>query len=203
MKKSTLIAIAAVLTLAVAALYVLHFTGIGSCKTENNDSATGAAQDASGSIVYIQIDSLLAHYDLFLDLNEDLNAKAKVIDDDLTKKGRAFEKDVTNFNEKVQKGLITRSQAETQQSQLEARQSELEQYAQQKQVEIQEENQVMLNRVLDAIKTFLSDFRVANNYDLILTTDGSSNTVIDGTSALDITQAVVNGLNEEYAKTIK
>ena len=54
----------------------------------------------------------------------------------------------------MQKGLITRSQAETQQNQLAARQQELEQYAQQKQLELAEENQVMLNRVLDALRTY-------------------------------------------------
>ena len=70
-------------------------------------------------------------------------------------------------------------------------------------MELAEENQVMLNRVLDALKTFLAEYRVLNNYDLILTTDGSSNTIIEGTSALDITNDVVEGLNREYDKSRK
>ncbi len=203
MKKTSLI-ITTVLALAVAALYVLYFTGAGAGKPNKKKAATSESTEvASGSIVYFRIDSLLQHYDYFLDLQADLEAKAKVIDDDLTKKGRAFEKDVTNFQEKVQKGLITRSQAETQQNQLAARQQELEQYAQQKQVEMQEENQVMLNRVLDAIKTFATEYRIENNFDLILTTDGTSNSIMDGSSALDITNAMVEGLNQEYAVTKK
>jgi len=44
---------------------------------------------------------------------------------------------------------------------------------------------------------------VLNNYDLILTTDGNSNTIIEGTTALDITKDVVEGLNREYAKSRK
>ncbi len=202
MKKTSLI-ITVLLALAVAALYVLHFTGIGTGKPAAVESEPGLSEVPTGNIVYIRMDSLLNKYDLFLDLQTDLNAKARIVEDDLTKKGRAFENDVTSFQEKVQKGLITRSQAETQQNQLASRQQELEQFAQQKQMELAEENQVMLNRVLDALKTFLAEYRVLNNYDLILTTDGNSNTIIEGTTALDITKDVVEGLNQEYAKSRK
>jgi outer membrane protein len=202
MKKTSLI-ITVLLALAVAALYVLHFTGIGPGKPAAVETEPGLSEVPTGNIVYIRMDSLLNKYDLFLDLQTDLNAKARIVEDDLTKKGRAFENDVTSFQEKVQKGLITRSQAETQQNQLASRQQELEQFAQQKQMELAEENQVMLNRVLDALKTFLAEYRVLNNYDLILTTDGNSNTLIEGTTALDITKDVVEGLNREYAKSRK
>ncbi|MDD4919849.1 MAG: OmpH family outer membrane protein [Bacteroidales bacterium] len=199
MKKSSLI-ITILLALSVAVLYVLHFTGLGTGKSIVDKSDTLGSETPSGSIVYIRIDSLLNTYDFFLELQADLAEKARIVEEDLNKKGRAFENDVNNFQGKVQKGLITRSQAETQQSQLAARQQELEQYAQQKQMELTEENQVMLNRVLDALKTFLAEYRVMKNYDLILTTDGNSNTVIDGVTSLDITKDVVEGLNLEYAK---
>jgi len=202
MKKTSLI-ITILLALAIAALYILHFTGIGTGKPAIMESETGLSEVPNGNIVYIRMDSLLNQYDLFLDLQTDLNAKARIVEDDLTKKGRAFENDVTSFQEKVQKGLITRSQAETQQNQVAARQQELEQFAQQKQMELAEENQVMLNRVLDALRTFLAEYRVLNNFDLILTTDGSSNTIIEGTTSLDITKDVVEGLNQEYAKSRK
>jgi len=202
MKKSSLI-ITILLALSIAVLYVLHFTGLGTGKSMADKPDTQGTETLSGSIVYIRIDSLLNRYDFFLELQADLTEKARIVEEDLTKKGRAFENDVNNFQEKVQKGLITRSQAETQQNQLAARQQELEQYAQQKQMELAEENQVMLNRVLDALRTYLSEYRVMKNYDLILTTDGNSNTVIDAVTSLDITKDVVEGLNIEYAKSRK
>jgi len=202
MKKSSLI-ITILLALAIAALYVLHFTGIGTGKPVADKDDMQGSETLSGSIVYIRIDSLLNAYDFFLELQADLAAKARIVKEDLNKKGRAFENDVTNFQDKVQKGLITRAQAETQQAQLAARQQELEQYAQQKQVELAEENQVMLNRALDALKTFLAEYRLLKNYDLILTTDGTSNTVIEAVSSMDITKDVVEGLNREYSKSGK
>jgi hypothetical protein len=42
-----------------------------------------------------------------------------------------------------------------------------------------------------------------NNHDIILTTDESSNTIIEATKSLDITKEVVEGLNKEYAKSRK
>ncbi|NLA16000.1 MAG: OmpH family outer membrane protein [Bacteroidales bacterium] len=202
MKKTSLI-ITVLLTVGLAVLYVLHFTGTGGKSGIADKPEREPGEISVSNIVFVRIDSLLNTYDLFLDLQADLSAKARIVEDDLTKKGRAFENDVNNFQEKVQKGLITRSQAETQQNQLAARQQELEQYAQQKQMELAEENQVMLNRVLDALKTFLAEYRVLHNYDLILTTDESSNTIIEADRSFDITKEVVEGLNREYAKSRK
>ena len=124
MKKTSLI-ITILLAIAIAVLYILHFTGIGTGNVASVKKDSDSTDVAAGPVVYIRTDTLLNHYDFFKDLQADLSTKAKIVEDDLNKKGRAFEKDVANFQEKVQKGLITRSQAETQQNQLAARQQEL------------------------------------------------------------------------------
>ena len=189
-----------VLAAAVIALYVLFFTGkcdkTPGSPLENQESLTMAGEN---SIVYIQVDSLMNQFDMFHALRTELEAKAKLIDDDLTKKGRAFERDVADWNEKVQKALITRSQAEAQQQQLEARQQDLQQFSQQKQMELAEEEQVLLNRVLDELKTYLATYNETHNYSLIITTSGATNNVIIGNPGLNITKDVVSGLNAKYA----
>ena len=78
---------------------------------------TGAVAP-QGSIVYIQLDSLINQYDMFNDLRSELESKAQAIQDDLTKKGRSFESAVKDFQTKIEKGLLTRSQAEEQQQKL-------------------------------------------------------------------------------------
>jgi len=189
-----------VLTAAVIALFVLFFTGKDNKPSFSaSEGQESMALPGEGSIVYIQVDSLMNQFDMFHALRTELEAKAKLIDDDLTKKGRAFERDVNDFDEKIQKGLLTRSQAETQQQQLAARQQELQQYGQQKQMEIAEEEQVLLNRVLDELKTFLASYNETHNYALILTTSASTNNVIIGNKGLNITKDVVIGLNAKYA----
>ena len=202
MKKSSLI-ITILLALAVAVLFVLHFTGIGTGTTvhERSDQETG--EIPTGNIVYIRIDSLLNSYNFFQDLQSDLNAKARIVEDDLTKKGRAFENDVNSFRKRFKKGSSQDPRQRPSKTSLLPVSRSWNSMRSKNKMELAEENQVMLNRVLDAIKTYLAQYRVMNNYDLILTTDGSSNTVIDGSPSLDITKDVVAGLNSEYAKSRK
>ncbi len=69
MKNSQLI-VNIVLVLAIAGLYVLYFTGIGqpAAAGANNITAVEGEKAPAGSIVYIQIDSLMNAYDMAHDL---------------------------------------------------------------------------------------------------------------------------------------
>lgn len=196
MKKSSII-INAVLAAAVIVLFILHFTSKSSAP-ETQDP-TGE-KPSFGSVVYIQIDSLLSKYDMFNDLKSELESKAQVIQDDLDKKGRAFQRDIKDFDEKVKKGLITRSQAEAQQTQLANREVELRQFSNQKQMEMAEEEQVLIRRVMDAVEKYLEKYNAEKKYALIINTQGTS-TVLKGDPMLNITNEVVQGLNEEYVAT--
>lgn len=188
-----------VLVVAVAVLFVLFFSNNKSNKSETVASETSAAQ--KGDIVYIQIDSLINNYDMFNDLRSELESKATKIQNDLNKKSRAFENDAKDFEEKLNKGLLTRSQAESMQASLLQRQQELQNYTQQKQMEMAEEETVMVNKVMDSIKTYVKKYNGTHQYALILTTSATTQVVMEGNVSLDITQDVLAGLNEEYIKT--
>ena len=189
-----------ILTVAVAAI-------ICSCNATGNTgtvqpAGTGAAVAApQGSIVYIQLDSLVSQYDMFNDLRSELESKAQAIQDDLTKKGRSFESAAKDFETKIAKGLLTRSQAEEQQQRLVERQQNLQNLSQQKQLEMAEEEAVMMRKVMDAVQTLIDKYNQEKGYALILTTSAASTTVITGNPSLNITQDVLNGLNEEYIKS--
>lgn len=197
--KNLSVVLNSVLVVAVVVLFVLFFTNNKSNKNEAVAVEAGVAQ--KGDIVYIQIDSLINNYDMFNDLRSELEGKATKIQNDLNKKSRAFENDAKDFEEKLNKGLLTRSQAENMQASLLQRQQELQNYTQQKQMEMAEEETVMLNKVMDAIKTYVKQYNEAHQFALILTTSSSTQVVIEGDPSLDITQDVLKGLNEEYIKT--
>ena len=198
MKKVNLI-LNIVLVLAVAALYVLHFTG--NSKTEHTASAEDSRITAgSGDIVYINLDTLVNQYDMYNDLRTELESKVSTIENDLNKKGRALENDMKSFQEKMQKGLLTRSQMETMQNDLMARDQELRNLSQQKQMELAEEESVMYNRVMDAIRTYVDNYNKDKQFSLILTTTAATNSIISGDQGLNITTEVINGLNQEYIR---
>ena len=73
----------------------------------------------------------------------------------------------------------------------------------QKQQEIAEEQQVMMNQIGDAIKTFLDKFNEEHKYAMIIATQGSvlPAPVATGDPDLDVTDAILAGLNDEYIQS--
>ncbi|HIZ85157.1 MAG TPA: OmpH family outer membrane protein [Candidatus Coprenecus stercoravium] len=198
MKKINLI-INIILILAVAALYVLHFTGQGT--SANEPKATGSSTSApEGAVVYINLDSLVNQYDMYNDLRSEFQNKLSAIENDINKQGRALENDIKSFNEKMQRGLLTHSQAESISNDLGMRDQELRNMAQQKQMEMAEEESVLYNKVMDAIITYVDKYNSDGRFSLILSTTAATNSVLDGDPGLNITEDILKGLNEEYIK---
>ncbi len=198
MKKFNLI-LNIVSVVAVIALFVLYFTD-KSCADKASTSSKESVSAQAGDIVFIDLDSLVNQYDMYNDLRSELEGKLGAIENDLNKKGRSLENDIKSFQEKMNKGLLTRSQAETMGNDLAMREQELRALTQQKQMEMQEEEAVMYNRVMDAINTYVDAYQAQMGYSLVLSTSLATNTVLSADHGLNITYAVVEGLNAEYVK---
>ncbi len=169
-------------------------------------AAPAAASDttaAPGSIVYFDIDRVMQGYDMFNDLNSVFETKASGIQSEIDRRGKKLEKDAADFQNKVDKGLLTQSVAQVQYQKLQEQQTQYQQYAVTKQQEMAEENQVMMNQIADAIATFVKEFNVEHKYALILTTSGNimSTPVVTGDERLDITDEILAGLNAAYIKS--
>ena len=136
----------------------------------------------------------------FPDLRSVVETKVQNIQAEVNRRGKKLENDVLDFQNKIDKGLLTRTNAEVQGQKLQQQELEFNNYAAQKQQEIQEEQVVMMNQLGDAIKTFIDKYNEEKQYAMILTNSGGA-PVITGDAALDITDDVLAGLNEEYIKT--
>ena len=66
-----------------------------------------------------------------------------------------------------------------------------------------EEQSVMINQIADAINTYLQKYNEVKQYAMIVSTQGNilSAPIASGDAALDITDELIAGLNEEYIKT--
>ena len=188
-------------SLALAAAITLCILFLQSGKKGNNaENATETEiQAEKGAIVYVDLDRILQEYDMANDLRSVVETKVQNIQAEVTRRGKKLENDVNAFQDKLNKGLMTRSVAEVQGQKLQQQEQEFNTYAQQKQNEINEEQVVMMNQLADAIKTYLDTFNETMQYAMILTNQGGA-PVITGDSALDITDTVIAGLNEEYIK---
>ena len=198
--KNTSLILSIISLIAVVAFGILTLTK-GNSKAEA--AAEGEATEAAaskGDIVYVDLDRILMEYDMANDLRSVVETKVQNIQAEVNRRGQKLEKEVTSFQEKIEKGLLTRSVAEAQNQKLQQQDIEFQNYAAQKQQEIQEEQIVMMNQLGDAIKTFIDKYNEEKQYAMIITNSNGA-PVITADAALDITDDVLAGLNEEYIKT--
>jgi outer membrane protein len=199
MKKSGII-IQAVLALAVIVLYVLYFTGKGS-----GNSLSGASTDSTsvklsqGSIAYVNLDSVVARYDMTKALSKELEEKGKKFDTELNQKSKAWQSSVQDFQYKAQRGLEVSSRLQEMQRQLQEDQQKLLGLRDTYGAQLQEENAVMIRKVLNSIMDYLKEYNKGKNYSFVLgnSFDGK---ILYANEGLDITNDVVKGLNENYKK---
>ena len=197
MKRSTLI-------FSVLALFAGAIS-LSSCQNqaaETNSAEPVEAAAKKGAIVYFNLDRVLNEYDMANHLSSVVQTKAQSIEQELTRRGNKLQGDINTFQQKVDKGLFTRSVAEAQSLKLQQQQSEFETFYNQKQQEMQEEQAVMMNQIADAIKTFVDKFNAENGYAMIIATQGDilPSPVVTADPELDITDAILAGLNAEYVQ---
>lgn len=197
--KNTSLILSVIAIVAVAVFGILSLTDKDNSKEVPTEETQTEATAHKGDIVYIDLDRILQEYDMANDLRSVVETKVQSIQSEVTRRGKKLEKDVTDFQEKLNKGLMTRSVAEVQGQKLQQQEQEFNNYAAQKQNEINEEQMVMMNQLADAIKTYLDKYNEEKQYAMILTNTGGA-PVITADASLDITDDVLVGLNEDYVK---
>ena len=192
--KNISIILNAVLVVAVAVLFFLHFSG-SKAETKNVKSKNIETAE-SGEIAYVNIDSLTKNYKFFEDLRELLMQKQQNSELSLNRKGAAYEKEAMDFQEKVQKHLITQRQAEEMQQKLIAKQQTILKLRETLGMQLAQDEAAMNKQLHDSINSFLLDFN-NDRFKMILSISIGQN-LLYGDETLDITEEVIEGLNNRY-----
>ena len=186
---------------AIAALFVLFFTS-RSANTMNaggNDNSQSQLSDSAKGIVYVNIDTVLNNYDFYFDLQQKLQDKLKTSQAQLDTKQKAYQKDVQNFQYKVDRGLITRSDAAKLQQDLANQEQSLVQLQNDLRSQLADQQQVAYRQVLNSIMEYLTELQTVHKYKYVLGTSFGGN-ILYADKNLDITAKVIKGLNEKYKK---
>lgn len=184
-----------VLFLAVAVLFFFQFKGGN--KNSKSDTA-GAVNEMPGQgIVYVNIDSVIFNFDMFTDRRDELMTKQKNAEAELNSKGTQYEKGVKDYQDKVNKGLVTRATAAQMEQGLLQQQQELVTLRDKLQSNLVEEEQVMNRQILEYITKFIEENKSDYNYQFIL---GKSfgGPVLYSNNSLDLTQKLLDALNKKY-----
>lgn len=180
-------------------------TGDSNAEAPAYSAAPVAMTDSTvvnGGIAYINLDLIISEYDMANDLRAVVGNRIEKIEKDVTQKGKKLENDVKKFQEDINKGVLLPSVAKKKQEELMKAEQEFNQYAAQKQQEMQQEEIVMMNQIADAIKTFIDKYNAEMQYAMIFANNGGT-PVITGNPALDITEDVLARLNQEYVNSKK
>ena len=153
----------------------------------------------SSQVAYINLDSLTNAYDMYHDLRTAYEKKVTRTQNDVNSRGRNLEKEIADFQEKVDKGLVTRSTAADMQESLGKKQQNFMQYREKAMGDLAEEEQVLLNQIHYSIQKFLEEYNSDYRYGMIIST-ASGGPILHADPMLDITKEVVKGLNKAYAE---
>ncbi|OFY64860.1 MAG: hypothetical protein A2V64_04070 [Bacteroidetes bacterium RBG_13_43_22] len=193
--KNLSIILFSVLFVALGLLYFFHFGG--DAKNKNTSDQAEESQSAASGIAYVNVDSLIMKFDMFFDRRNDLMDKQQKAEAELNSKAGQYEKNARDYQEKVTKGLVTRATAAEMEQSLLQQQQELMNLRDNLQANLLEEEQVMNRQILEYITSFLEENKSEYKYQYIL---GKSfgGQVLYGDSTLDITQKVLDAINQKY-----
>jgi len=196
MKNSIIVNI--VLALAVAALYVIYFTGINKGRSSQPDVVAGANKPLT--IAYVKMDSMLFTYELAKKLNADFSEKKEAYRKEYTDKRIRFERDAATFQEKVQRGgFLTEDRARQEQERLVGAQQEIQKLDYDLTQKLSEMQGQINQQIVDSISSFLKSYNEVKKYDVIL----NSSSMLEGSAKYNITKEVTKGLNDRYRSLTK
>lgn len=188
------------MALAVILLYIFHFAGIGGAKSKYNPNATApvVSQEGGLKVAYIDTDTLMAKYQYALDLQKELEQYQASKENSLKNEMNKLQSDYQNYLQTGDK--LTLAQQKSKEEELQQRGQKLQSLEGEYAMQVQEKLLKESEKMTKAVYAFIREYNAANQqFDIILSKSFNSSPVLYGNPGMDITQEILDGLNEEYA----
>jgi outer membrane protein len=147
-------------------------------------------------VAFVYTDSVINKYDYFKKMSEEMTSKGKRFDSDLQSRAKGFEQEVATFQQNG--GNMTPNQARAKQDELMQKEQNLMTYRNNLMQELSADEAKLMNEVYEKVQSYIKGYAKQNDIDIILSyTRGGA--MWYATEAIDVTAAVVEGLNKSYA----
>ena len=176
--------------LAVIALYVIQFSSGKADTTAQTDIKPGDLK-----VAYINSDTVLKYYDYFKVSKDKLETKGKKLDQDLQARAQNLQNEITSYQRNL--GSMTIGQAKAVEEDLGKKQQNLRMYQQSLEQELVNVQAKMNNELYSKVTEFLNKYATENGLAVVFKYDPGSD-LLWGSTAIDISQDVIKGLNEAY-----
>jgi len=149
-------------------------------------------------IGYVDVEEILKEYKGTKAAEKEMNEKSAQIKGQVDGMAAEYQKKVTDYYEKAKK-MSNKARQEAE-SALMQQQEVLKQRQQQAQAEVQKDGQEIMTEINEDIEDFVKDYAKANGYTYILGTSEQTKSVLYGDSTLDITDIILEALNDDFKK---
>ena len=182
---------------------------IGMCASGNKSTegtnAAAPADNAAGNpaaavIRYIDGDTLMAKYNLAIDINEAMLRRSNQLDNEQMKRGNEINRLGNEIQNKYKNnGYLTEESFNADQNRLAKMQNDAQTYIAKLQRDAQNEMMQYQIQLNDSVQNFIKAYAKEKGYDVILYK--ASAVYID--AKYDVTNDVIEGLNKRYTKVEK
>ena len=187
MKKSLIYTVAAmILTLGLAACN-------NSNSKKNPEASAPVVTEGGLKVAYIDTDTLLAKYQYAIEVEQQVREYGEQQRRYGQQQVDAFQKDYNNY---LQNGAsMTLTQQQAKEAELKQRAEKMQTLEQELMAKIAEKQNTETVKVMNAIMAFVREYNEANQQFDVILTKGATLYI---KPAMDITDEIVKGLNEEY-----
>ncbi|SHG29355.1 OmpH family outer membrane protein [Dysgonomonas macrotermitis] len=195
-------AINGVLAVAIIILFILFFT---SKKDTTDTPSLKFENDSTVSlpIAYVNIDSVLTHYNYAKEASDALMKKTESSRASISQKQKQVANEQQEFNRKLQNNaFLSQERAEQEYGRIQKLTADLEQMASRLDNELTMEQMKVNNQLADSVRTCIKEFNKTANYHIIFSNSGLDN-ILYAKDSYDITNKVVELLNKRHAAAPK
>ncbi len=149
-------------------------------------------------IGYVDIEEVLKEYKGTKTAEKKMNEKSAQIKSQLDAMAAEYQKEVTDYYNKRNK--MSAKKVQETEATLTQKNQQLSQQQQQAQAQVQKESQEIMEEINETVADFVKDYAKANGYTYILGTSDQTKAVLYGDTTFDVTDAVLEELNDAYKK---
>ena len=184
---------------------VLAVSVFTACKKEQavdnkiNTNTKNAVSSGKLPVAYINVDSLLIHYQFAKEANESLIRKQEDSRLKINTMARQLQVEMGDFQRKLENNaFLSRDRAQQEQTRLQKKQQELQEMDGNLSKQLVQVQQKMSEQLRDTINKFLKEYNKDGKYAIIFSNTSNDN-ILYADKQYDITAEVTKLLNERFA----
>lgn len=186
--KNLSLALNVILLVAVAVLFVLHFSG-------NKGSQAQPMASGNSKIGYINTDTVLKYYEFSKDGQNKLEAQGKKMEDDLKARASSLQNEFNSYQRN--RGSLTIGQDQVMQEDLARKEQNFNMYRQTVTQNLMAERDKINQELFERIGAYLKKYGQQTGIQVVMKFDPTSD-LMYASDSLDISKAVIDGLNAEF-----